>query len=75
METTKKNIKLGDIVRVRHNISCHQFKENTLGIVKEVYPRYSETPKRYKVVTDYDWWWVDPYDITLFERCRNEEDY
>lgn len=72
---SQKQIRKGDIVRVRYNnISGHQFKENTLGVVLEVWPKWVEFPKRFKVATRTDWWYVDIADITLFSRNNNEED-
>ena len=53
---SQKQIRRGDIVRIRHNNSGHQFKENTLGVVLEVYPKRVEYPDRFKVATRTEWW-------------------
>lgn len=71
---SQKQIHKGDIVRIRHNTSGHQFKENTLGVVIEVYPKRAEFPNRFKVSTRTEWWYVDINDITLFSRNKNWED-
>lgn len=71
---SQKQIRKGDVVRIRHNTSGHQFKENTLGVVLEVYPKRVEYPDRFKVETRTEWWYVDIKDITLFSRNKNEDD-
>lgn len=71
---SQKQIRRGDIVRIRHNNSGHQFKENTLGVVLEMYPKRVEYPDRFKVATRTEWWYVDIKDITLFSRNKNEDD-
>ena len=70
----KKQIKKGDIVRIRHNNSGHRFKENTLGIVMDTFPKRVEYPDRFKVATLYEWWYVGIEDITLFRKYKNEDD-
>lgn len=70
----QKKIRKGDIVRIRHNNSGHQFKENTLGVVLEVFPKRVEYPNMFKVATRKEWWYVDLNDITLFLRNRNNDD-
>lgn len=71
----QKNIYKGDIVRIRHNTSCHGFKENTLGIVTETFPLREDEPTSYEVTSHDDYWRVNPEDITLFKKCPNPEDY
>lgn len=70
----QKQIRRGDIVRIRHNNSGHGFKENTLGIVKKCFPLRSEYPNRFVVATADEWWYVEIEDITLFKRDKNAED-
>lgn len=70
----KKKIGKGDVVRIRHNKSFHGFKENTLGVVKECFPKRTEFPDRFRVVTRIEWWYVDICDVTLFKRNPNECD-
>lgn len=69
----QKQISKGDIVRIRHNNSGHQFKENTLCVVLETYPKRSENPNRFKCATRTEWWYVDISDITLFSRNKMDE--
>lgn len=74
MIMSQKKICPGDICRIRHNEkSGHGFKENTLVVIKECYPRFSEFPTRFKAVTRKEWWYVDIDDITLFSKNRDED--
>lgn len=64
----QKQIDVGDILKIRHNNSCHKFEENTLVIVKEVYPMNADFPTRFKVSCRDQWWWVVREDFTLFSK-------
>lgn len=70
-----KQIRKGDIVRVRHNNSGHGFKENTLGVVKKCFPKKCEYPTRFIISSGKEWWYVGIEDITLFKRVNNDDDY
>ena len=71
---SQKTIRKGDICRIRHNTSGHQFPENTLVVIKECYPKRVEYPNRFKAATRTEWWWVSIEDITLFKRGEYDED-
>lgn len=70
----QKQICRGDICRVKHNESGHGFPDNTLVIIKECYPRFSEFPNRFKAASHDDWWWVEIDDITVFAKNPIEDD-
>ena len=72
---SQKRIGVGDICRVRHNESGPGFPENTLVVIKECYPRFSEFPTRFKAATRTEWWYVEIGDITLYARNRNNLDF
>lgn len=71
---SQKVIRKGDICRIRHNNSGHAFPENTLVVIKECYPKRAEISTRLKAATRNEWWWVEPGDVTLFERGNYNED-
>lgn len=71
----KKIILRGDIVRIRHNESLHQFKENELVVVKETYPLWNDSPTSFKCVNRQTHWMVCLGDITLFERNPDREEF
>jgi len=71
---SQKTIRKGDICRIRHNTSSHQFPENTLVVIKECRPLRAEYPTLFKAATRYEWWWVSIDDITLFKRGEYDED-
>ena len=70
---SQKQIGPGDICRLRHNESGHHFPENTLVVVKECYPRFSEFPTWFKVATRKEWWYVVLEDLTLFAKNKDED--
>lgn len=74
---SQKQIQKGDICRVRHNNSNHGFKENTLVVILECFPKRVEFPHYFKAATRTEWWYVDISDITLFSRNKDadEDDY
>lgn len=70
---SQKQIGPGDICRIRHNNSGHGFPENTLVVIKQCYPRFSEFPTRFKAATRKEWWYVELDDITLFAKNKDED--
>lgn len=71
---SQKKIRRGDIVRIRHNESMHQFKENELVVVKKCFPPYAEFPTHFNCANRTDCWLVLPDDITLFKKNPNADD-
>ena len=71
---SRKVIGKGDIVRIRHNTSDHQFKENELVVVKETYPLHEEKPEYLKCANRETHWMVNMSDVTLFERNPHPDD-
>ena len=72
---SRKKIGKGDIVRIRHNTSAHQCKENERVVVKETYPLYEEEDITHlKCANRETHWMVMIEDVTLFERNPNPED-
>lgn len=71
---SQKKIRKGDIVRIRHNTSCHQFPENTLGVVTQTFPLWDDEPTSFEVTTREDFWRVNIEDITLFKRNPNPDE-
>lgn len=73
---SRRFIGKGDIVRIRHNESLHQFKENELVVVKETYPLFEdeENITHLKCANRETHWMVMLSDVTLFEKNPNPED-
>ena len=71
---SQKQIRRGDSVRIRHNNSGHQFKDQLLIVGLDTYPKLAEFPDRFKCATRTEWWYVDIKAITLFSRNKNEDD-
>lgn len=71
---SKKIIRKGDIVRIRHNSSYHQFRENELVVVQETYPLHEDDPQYLKCANRETHWMVNVSDVTLFERNPNLDD-
>lgn len=71
----EKRIGRGDIVRIRHNTSQHQFKENELVVVKETYPiDEEENITHLKCANRETHWMVMIEDVTLFDKNPNADE-
>lgn len=68
---SQKKIHPGDIVRIRHNESLHQFLENELVVVKKCFPRNAEVPHYFECANRTKSWMVEIGDLTLFKRNPN----
>ena len=71
---SQKRIHRGDIVRIRHNESAQQFKENELVVVKKCFPLYAEFPTYFECANRTSFWRVMLEDITLFKRNPDWDD-
>lgn len=74
-EERKRVFHLGDIVRIRHNQSFHQFKENELVVIKKVFPKYEECPAHCLCANRTDHWMVKVEDFTLFRKNHDEDSW